>query len=351
MRLLSVVLSAFLFLPLVSSANDTLSITPEDGHKLFLDNIDAAKSSINLMMYHLSDLDVENHLLAAAQRGVKIQIILDGKVISAGTAKSIADNMQAHGIAVKASSPFFSISHAKSATFDHAWALVTSINLTRTADFTRDFGIRTEDSDVVNEFDKVFATDWENADTKAGNTPDLSVEKLAWSPVNSKDKLLALIQSAQNSVYLEVENLGDKDILAALETKAKNGVKVVVVVPACVEGGGTRNVPFMKELASNGVEAILSVPPYSNSNPYIHAKSIVVDGQTFYVGSENFSYNSLTAARELGIIEQDSDISGAIQNTIASDASLGKSAETLPATFKCSVNAADQASSVASPLR
>ncbi|QDK38338.1 phosphatidylserine/phosphatidylglycerophosphate/cardiolipin synthase family protein [Bdellovibrio sp. NC01] len=342
MRILSLVLSAFLFLPLVSSANDTLSIAPEDGHRLFLDNIDAAKSSINMLMYHLSDLDVVNHLISASSRGVKIQIILDEKVMAGGTAKTIADNLQAHGIAVKPSSPFFSISHAKSATFDHSWALVTSINLTRTADFTRDFGIRTDDQDVVNEFDKVFASDWQNADNKTGNTPELSVEKLAWSPVNSKDKLLALIQSAQQSIYLEVENLGDKDILAALGDKSKNDVKVVVVVPACVEGGGTRNVPFMKDLAASGVEAILSVPPYSNSNPYIHAKSIVVDGQTVYVGSENFSYNSLTAARELGIIEQDSDISSSVQNTIAQDASLGKSAQTLPATFKCSVSATDQ---------
>ena len=40
----------------------------------------------------------------------------------------------------------------------------------------------------------------------------------------------------------------------------------------------------------------------SVSRPYIHAKSIVVDGTAAYVGSENFTTSSLQYNRELGVI-------------------------------------------------
>jgi phosphatidylserine/phosphatidylglycerophosphate/cardiolipin synthase-like enzyme len=42
--------------------------------------------------------------------------------------------------------------------------------------------------------------------------------------------------------------------------------------------------------------------PSSVDVPYIHAKSIVVDRKKSYVGSINFSINSLNKAREVGII-------------------------------------------------
>ena len=38
------------------------------------------------------------------------------------------------------------------------------------------------------------------------------------------------------------------------------------------------------------------------STPYIHAKAIVADGVLAYVGSANFTANSLDSNRELGLI-------------------------------------------------
>ncbi len=316
-------------------SDDSLSITPQDGHSLFNDSIDQAKSSIDMMMYHLSDLETTKHLLAAQKRGVKVRMILDAKAMTTPSSTAIFNQLIAGGVSARGSSPAFSISHAKSATFDNSWALVTSINLTRTDSYTRDFGIKTTDADVIAEFEKVFDADWDNAQNKTGNTPELTVEKLLWSPVNSLDKLSTLLKSAKKSIYLEVENLGDKDVLSALEDKAHAGIQVVVVVPACVEGGGTRNLPFMKELADAGVDARLSVPPYTGQNPYIHAKAIVVDDQEFYVGSENFSFNSLTAARELGIIETSPSLSATIRSTIAQDAQLATASSQMSSTFNC----------------
>jgi len=45
------------------------------------------------------------------------------------------------------------------------------------------------------------------------------------------------------------------------------------------------------------------VRTYAASAPlYIHAKAMVIDGGEAFVGSENFSYDSLNRDRELGLV-------------------------------------------------
>lgn len=319
-----------------SQAAETLSIAPEDGRDLFYNAIDESEKSIDMMMYHMTDKGAAQRLLAAHERGVQIRIILDAKAGFSPNGTAIADQLKAAGIEIRASSPLFSISHAKAANIDHKFALITTINLTRTTSFSRDYGIRTDSSEIIEEYQQVFNADWNNALDKTSVTPALIVKALVWSPINAKDKILALLNEAKKSLLVEVENLGDRDVLATLKSAVQKGVLVSVIVPGCVFGtGGSRNVGYMKDLALAGVEAKLSMPPYSAKNPYIHSKSIVVDGDTYYVGSENLSYNSLTAARELGIIKQDAKISAQLTKTIEADLALAKPAQDIPADFVC----------------
>jgi phosphatidylserine/phosphatidylglycerophosphate/cardiolipin synthase-like enzyme len=314
---------------------DSLSVTPDDGHSLFNDNIDLAHQHIEMVMFHLSDPETVAHLIQAHQRGVSIRLILDGKMLSSNSSQAIRDSLLQNGIEVRSSSTAFSITHEKAAVFDGHEAIVSSINLTKNVGFTRDFGILTEDADVVAEMESVFEADWKNAEGNGSVTPELSNGKLIWSPVNSKEKIISLIQKAQQSLFVETENLGDSDVLAALEAKAKEGVKVTVVVPACVEGmTPTRNLPYLQSLADSQVNALASVPPYSSAHPYIHAKAIVVDGETFYVGSENLSHNSLQNAREVGLIEQNPSIAKSIATILENDATEAKAVGELQ-NFSC----------------
>lgn len=315
---------------------DILTVTPIEGHSLFNDNIDSAQQAIDMVMFHLSDPETISHLLQAHDRGVAIRIILDRKILVSSSAQAIRDSLAQKGIEVRASSTAFSITHEKAAIFDGKKAIVSSINLTKLVGVTRDFGVLTEDPSVVAEMENVFAADWQNAENNGAVTPDLSDEKLVWSPVNSKDKITALIQGAQHSVLLETENLGDTDVIAALSLKASQGVSVTVIVPACVEGTSpTRNFPYLQTLASGGVSALASAPPYTADHPYIHAKVIVVDGTRFYVGSENLSHNSLASAREVGIIEANSQISQSISSVLQQDATEARAIRDFDASFSC----------------
>jgi phosphatidylserine/phosphatidylglycerophosphate/cardiolipin synthase-like enzyme len=323
------VLVLILLFPVFSFA-DSLSITPKDGHLLFTNAFDSAKTSIDMVMFHLSEEGTAQHLISAAQRGVKVRVILDRGLLRGATAQRISAELTSAGIQVKASPSAFTITHEKAAVIDDSTALITSINLTQNVAFTRDFGITTTDPDVIAEMDQVFAMDWNNSEATVAQTPPLSNPKLVWSPVNSKDKLVALINSAQKSVALEVENLGDWDVLDALKAKAQSGVTVVAIAPGCVEGNAPeRNIPLLQQLSAAGVDAKASLPPYTADNPYIHAKTIVVDGTSFYVGSENFSHNSLASAREVGLIEIEPNISQQILQVIKIDYGNSKSVSQL----------------------
>jgi phosphatidylserine/phosphatidylglycerophosphate/cardiolipin synthase-like enzyme len=58
---------------------------------------------------------------------------------------------------------------------------------------------------------------------------------------------------------------------------------------------------------------------------YMHAKIIVVDGKTAFVGSENISTQSLDRNRELGIIVSDAGVFSTLQSTFQKDWTVSQS--------------------------
>jgi phosphatidylserine/phosphatidylglycerophosphate/cardiolipin synthase-like enzyme len=57
---------------------------------------------------------------------------------------------------------------------------------------------------------------------------------------------------------------------------------------------------------------------------FIHAKLVVVDGQRLFLGSENFSTNSITRNREVGVVldQKDFDVAG-VQSVFEKDFAAG----------------------------
>ncbi|MGH7282239.1 MAG: phospholipase D-like domain-containing protein [Polyangiaceae bacterium] len=166
----------------------------------------------------------------------------------------------------------------------------------------------------------MFDADVENASLHTKKTPPLSCTKLLWSPVTSEPKLVALIDSAQRSIVASSENLGDSAIEAALERAASRHVAVRVLSPMCdMNPNPLFNVPIVKRMDSEGIDARLMPGPSSRERPYIHAKMMIVDGARAYVGSINFSENSTHEARELGIVVDDPKAISAFSQAFDSD--------------------------------
>lgn len=279
--------------------------TPEggDGHAAFAHAIDGAQHSIELTMFHLTDEAIVAALTRAAARGVAVRVILDGKGLHAATHRRAADALRAGGVEVRPSSPAFSITHTKAMVVDRDAVFVTAINLTRDADRTRDFGVITHDRAIAGDVEALFDADWRDAETGRRDTPVLHAPSLVVSPVGSRDRLIALIGSARHELVVTVENLGDPAIEDALAAAARRGAAVRAIVPSCDKNPNPLyNLPAARRLAATGVAIRLMPAPETPETPYMHAKMILADGAIAYVGSVNFTVNSTTRARELGVI-------------------------------------------------
>jgi cardiolipin synthase A/B len=275
------------------------------GHPEFLAAITGAHTSIQMTMFHLTDTKIVHALIAAQAKGVDVQVIVDGASLSqAKFQKSLTTLKSATPpVQIRGSSPAFKITHEKAMIVDGSQAFITAINLTGAYATTRDFGLIVNDPAIVQEMSSVFQADWKNAELGIGTTPALKQPNLVWSPVDSEDRLAALVSSASKTVIATVENLGDPKMMTAFEDAAAKGATVRIIVPMCDQNvKPLYDYIFLSRLTAKGIQAKVMPYPPSSSQPYMHSKMILVDGQRLYIGSINFSTNSMTQARELGII-------------------------------------------------
>jgi phosphatidylserine/phosphatidylglycerophosphate/cardiolipin synthase-like enzyme len=288
--------------PLVDP-NLVLIVTPHADHAPFVAAIDAAAKSIDMTMFHLTHPDVADALVRAAGRGVRVRVVLDGKSLEKTKFERVAAKLRAGHVDVRGSSPQFSITHEKAMVVDGATAFITAINLTKDVAATRDFGVVTRAPGVVADVETLFAADWDNAAAGGQLTPALREPSLVVSPVSSRDKLTALIASAKRDLAITVENIGDPAIRDALLAAVKRHVAIKLIVPMCDKNKDPlHNFDPADKLAAGGVVVRMMPQPETVDTPYMHSKMILADGATAYVGSVNFSTNSTTQARELGII-------------------------------------------------
>jgi phosphatidylserine/phosphatidylglycerophosphate/cardiolipin synthase-like enzyme len=172
---------------------------------------------------------------------------------------------------------------------------------------TRDFVVLDRSPVAVSSIESVFTHDWDGGATARV----ASVGGLVWSP-GSRSALVGLINSAHTSLAVENEEMEAPSIIAALKAARKRGVMVTVTMtysPTWVQA--------WTGLARAGV--MVATYPDTSSALYIHAKVIVVDGQTAFVGSQNFSNASLAYNRELGVTTSDAAVVGPLSETLAAD--------------------------------
>jgi cardiolipin synthase A/B len=283
---------------------------PGAGFSVVYRLIDHAKKTVDLVIFELEDTDAEHALGDAAHRGVRVRVILDQQEKNKNS--DAADYLTGHGVKVVWSSDEFRYTHQKTLIVDGSTALIMTANLTSQyyAD-TREFLVRDTRKADVSAIEKVFAADFEHRAIDPPTGADL-----LWSPTNAKDRMLALIHGAKHSIRVYDEELSDSTIVTALGDAAKSGVSVQI----CSENQyGHYDKQFTK-LTDAGAK----VTYFSSSHGfYIHAKVIEVDEGTaraqMYVGSENFTTNSLRNNRELGLILSGKAVLRSVARTFAGD--------------------------------
>ncbi|MBO0769683.1 MAG: hypothetical protein J2O48_13450 [Solirubrobacterales bacterium] len=288
----------------------TLITEPDQGMDPIYNYVQSATKSIDVTMYALQDTKFTQLLGDAAAKGVKVRVILDGSSNEKSHNTDAYNYLKAHNVQVVWSSDKFTYTHEKSIVVDNSSAAIMSLNLqSQYYSTSREFAVIDHDASDVKADEDTFNADFQDKSITPSDGTDL-----VWSPTDSQKQLLALINGAKKTLLVENEEMGDSDITNALVAAAKRGVDVKIAM--------TDNSSYhsaFSQLTAAGAH----VATYAqNAKLYIHAKAIVADSKTF-IGSENFSSNSLNKNRELGLISTDSGINSSVSKTINSDYSGG----------------------------
>lgn len=282
----------------------TIFVEPEAGTEPVVSALREAESSILMKMYLMTEEEVIAELKDAVARGVSVRVMLEKEPYGELSNEAVFADLQEAGVEVKWDNPTFRYTHEKSIVVDGQVALIMTLNQSHSA-FThnREYGIVITDSADVAEVTAFFEADWERT------APQVDEPRLVWSPVNSRERVLALIDGATESLDLEQLLMQDEEVEDHLISAAERGVIVRVIVPHDIEA----NKPGLEQLKEGGVEVRYLAAPY------VHAKVIVADGCRALVGSINISTASLDFNRELGIVFEDEEAIGTLEATIEGD--------------------------------
>ncbi len=315
-----------------NSSNQQLMIFPQDLSTLQSD-LSTLKNGDDLYLeiYELDDPAIESTLLTLANNGVKIFIVCNNFAKPSAREGYILNHEKEFGknydITVYPSTDKFDLTHSKTFTaFNNLtqtpiFSIIMTANLiddsqapvSQTWNSSIDFALYTTDPNIESETKSIINEDITNSEQSTKDTPSLSAESgnsitgLVVSPVNSMSKLENLINSAQSSIYIYMENITETNLLDDLANKAEDGVAVKVLAEDSIVFGKDWNKTRISALYSeydsnNEFHSNMNVILAQDPNNYIHAKVVVVDNRYVYIGSINMSDNSINNDREIGII-------------------------------------------------
>ena len=226
--------------------------------------------------------------------------------------QQMVDAFTLAGIQTKRANESFADTHQKTFSIDGSTAIIMTFNLQ--PDYfktTRDFAIITIDPAEIAEVQRVFEADW-NYQQIVPTLPEL-----VWNPVNSRQKILNLINSASKTLDVYNEEVEDQECIEALISAAKRQVTVRLISAELMREGHDTIAPMRQLLNNNGAQAI------AGTFLYIHAKMILADygteKQAAFLGSENFSSTSLDKNRELGILVSEQTILDQLHSVFQQD--------------------------------
>jgi cardiolipin synthase len=275
-------------------ADETLIVEPDMGRAPLLAAIKQAQSSVDVVMYGLTDDSFIDALINASHhKNVRILLQHYPYINTDENLKAITA-FQAANVALHWPDDKFKLTHQKTLLFDNHSALVLTFNLTHSS-FTkeRNFGLLITDPTLVSKIQQVFNADWQHQNVEV-HDPDL-----VFSPDNSREQLVQLINNAHSSIAMYAEGLSDYEIVGALANAARRGVEVSILTSTYHDKKPGKQFMY---LGRAGVKIHFS-------HAYIiHAKVIIIDNDHALLGSINFTRQSINGNRELSVIIHDKKI-------------------------------------------
>lgn len=275
--------------PAAPNSVEGVYVLPDDGPAPLIEELDAARSSISIEIYLLTDDDVIGALFRARDRGVTVRVLLEKDPYGGSNQQpEIFETLDEGGIQVRWNSAAKRFSHVKLIVIDQRVALIMNLNLTYSAlTKNRELAVVTTEPSLVDHASRIFENDWQGKD---GEIPG----PLTLSPDTSRSTILGLIDSAQSTIDIYAEVITDREFIDAVESALARGVQVRIIMTQAY-GQDMLQEP-VGELVRAGAEL------HTLASPYVHAKLIMVDGVQAFIGSQNYTSTSMDQNREVGVV-------------------------------------------------
>lgn len=217
------------FTATAATVTQTLVVEPDQSLTPIYSFIQAAKSTIDMTMYELVDTEASGLLCTAASKGITVRVILDVNDEKSNNTAAY-NQLNSCGVKVVWAWTTYEATHEKSIVIDagtsNAQAAIMTLNLTsryyrHDARFRGDRKRRERCRRDRNHL---------QLGVQACKVTPPDGDDLVWSPTNSQTSLLSVINNAKQTLLVENEEMSDSAIVSALESAAKNGVQVTVVM-------------------------------------------------------------------------------------------------------------------------
>lgn len=261
-----------------------LLVSPKNSWKKRAEVVAGAWEFLHIWMYNITLKDARILIKNLAKDGVKVNMILEDDKYG------IDQNQSPRWRWIQVRND--SLLHTN---FVHAKVLVSeTFAILQTANLTfdgfnkqREYYVIVQTPSVVGNLKLLFDKD------RVGKAiaPNEIHPNILFCPIDCRQKTIALLQSAKESIFIQNQYIEDDEIIWMLQSKRDLDVRVILPIDEKNEANSKLKIQNVKLL----------------NTPRIHAKAILVDRKYLLISSINLSQNSFDNNREIGIIITNKD--------------------------------------------
>jgi cardiolipin synthase A/B len=272
---------------------------PDAGVGPLITAVRRARRSIDIVIFRF-DLDLlEEELGAAVARGVVVRaLIAHTNRGGEQRLRKLELRLLKAGVTVCRTKDDLVRYHGKLMVIDRRRVLILGFNYTAADLKSRSFGVEVRSRRIVNEVLRLFESDANRTDFVP------KVRDLVVSPENARRRLERFLRRARTSLDIYDPQVTDDQMLAVLERKAANGVRIRILGK------------LERKWAGTGLDA------RAFPGKRLHVRAIVRDGRRAFVGSQSLRKLELDERREVGVIIRDSAVVRRLEKTFKRDWAL-----------------------------
>ncbi len=314
-----------------------------------LKSIEAARHHIHIQYYIIRKDDLSHRVLHAltkkAKEGVEVRLLFD-EVGSRSISRKLLKALKAAGGKAAAFFPSkiphinFRINyrnHRKIVVIDGKYGYIGGFNigdeylgLNKKVGYWRDTHIKINGS-AVYELQARFILDWRHASGEAmedlnpyyseiGQAGSAGIQIVSSGPDSKEEQIkygyMKMIHLAQESIYIQTPYfIPDESILESLKIAALSGIDVRIMIPNKPDHMFVywATYAYIGELLKYGIR------PYIYENGFLHAKTLVIDGQAASVGTANIDIRSFKLNFEVNAFIYDRETAGKLKQAFEED--------------------------------